>query len=319
MSLALVPKFTGFLSLVGSLLLILDVVADNKKRNKFYYRFMTGFASVDCVVSIFFIASTWMIPASSGYHRQQQQQGVDDTGAVWGAIGTEETCVVQGFFLQFNSSSCIYNAVLTLYYVLVIRHSVKEETLMKYEFAFHAVPLTFGVVTASVCAAMGWFGPASLWCWIHDDFEHAYIFRWVFSYAIYWSSFGLIVIGMLLIMRTVRATEKKSAKFDFCAAKIAPAPPHSEAASRGPTTASVGAVPIDEENQMGPSGQPQSQTGSDERAPGSILTIQSFSSRWSRTKRRSRKSSINRSEQVVHQALFYGKSKYFTVGLFNGL
>jgi hypothetical protein len=198
-SLALTPKFTGFLSALGSLLIVLDVIGERQKRQNFYHRMMLMFGCVDCLVSFGYFASTWPIP-----------EGTPDV--VW-ARGNDRTCAAQGFFLQFGTASFMYNAVLTVYYVLTIRYSVREPGIRKWEKLFHFVPLGFGIGTSTVCAAFGWYGNANLWCWI-AGFDDAHIYRWAFYYGPLWLCFLVVLVGMIIIYLKVYSKDRETAKFD---------------------------------------------------------------------------------------------------------
>jgi hypothetical protein len=90
-ALALAPKVTGFLSMVGSFWIIVEVLMDDLKRTNVYHRLLLGLSSSDFIFSIFMFASTWPIPS--------------DTPDIAWAIGNERTCKVQGFVLQFGIAS----------------------------------------------------------------------------------------------------------------------------------------------------------------------------------------------------------------------
>ena len=49
---------------------------------------------------------------------------------IWGAMGTTRTCEVQGFFLQLGLAIPMYNALLSIFFLLVIRYGVPEKRIV---------------------------------------------------------------------------------------------------------------------------------------------------------------------------------------------
>ena len=101
-SLAIVSIFTSTLSFLGSVLIILDVLADTttKTKNKpqsVYHRIMVGLSVADAMNSLGMAVS--ILP-------------VDSSLDVWGAMSNHATCRVQGWILQVGGSACfVYGAL----------------------------------------------------------------------------------------------------------------------------------------------------------------------------------------------------------------
>jgi hypothetical protein len=74
-----------------------------------------------------------------------------ETPGVWGARGTQGTCEASGFVSQFSHSLGLYAAFLCLYYVLILRFGVREESISRrlqpflHSFAF-GYPLIFAII-----------------------------------------------------------------------------------------------------------------------------------------------------------------------------
>lgn len=98
-SLALVPKVSSFLSIIGSTWIVLEVVGDKDKQKQMYHRLMAIFALVDVIVSISFFLSTWPMHEN-------------DPDVVW-SHGNNTTCHLQGFFIQIGSATFIYVSSVT--------------------------------------------------------------------------------------------------------------------------------------------------------------------------------------------------------------
>ena len=199
LSLVIAPKISGLFSCLASLWVMLDVSLDPSKRKKLNHSILLGFSIVDFVVSAFFVASTWPIPA--------------ETPNIQWAAGNSLTCRLQGFIIQFGSASFIYNSILTVYFVLVVRYSVKEQTLKRYEWLFHGIPWAFGLGTAITALVMDMYHNSVLWCWI-GGFGNLFIYRWAFYYAPLWFCFVVVLVGMTMIVWGVREKERQTTRLD---------------------------------------------------------------------------------------------------------
>ena len=105
--LALAPKFTGFLSLLGSSYIIYDCLARTKRGRHTYHRLMVGLSVADMTMTTGLFLSTWPMP--------------EDTANVAFAVGNTHTCAVVGFLEQAGVTAVLYNAALSVYYLLRIR------------------------------------------------------------------------------------------------------------------------------------------------------------------------------------------------------
>lgn len=154
-ALAIAPKITGSLSIMGSSYIIYDclrALKSGNNRHNTYRRLMMGISTVDIIMSTCFFLSTWPMPRGTPF--------------TFGARGTPQTCTAQGFFAQIGVSSVMYNASLSTYYLLVIRYGWSESRIVKIEPWLHAIPLVFGVATmiAGLFLQLYNYG---LWdCWI---------------------------------------------------------------------------------------------------------------------------------------------------------
>eukprot|EP00584_Thalassiosira_punctigera_P007922 CAMPEP_0172535842 /NCGR_PEP_ID=MMETSP1067-20121228/7677_1 /TAXON_ID=265564 ORGANISM="Thalassiosira punctigera, Strain Tpunct2005C2" /NCGR_SAMPLE_ID=MMETSP1067 /ASSEMBLY_ACC=CAM_ASM_000444 /LENGTH=453 /DNA_ID=CAMNT_0013320799 /DNA_START=364 /DNA_END=1725 /DNA_ORIENTATION=+ len=205
-TLALLPKFTGFLSLCGSFFIFQDVVFHKKPIHRVYHRLVLGLSCSDMIASIVNILSTWPIPEGSA--------------GVYLASGTTQTCTAQGFFNELgNLATPLYNASLCAYYVLVVRDGWMEDHIRtKAEPWMHLVPATIAFTIAILGIPFTLYNNSGWLCWIaafpakcQGDTctrgEHADIFRWV-HYAIIWSAILSVTLGMYSIYRKVRQQER---------------------------------------------------------------------------------------------------------------
>jgi hypothetical protein len=92
-ALAVTPKITASLSILGSAWIVVEVLTVPEKRGNVYNRLLLAMSFFDIISSLTFFASTWPIP-----------EGAD---GVYMAVGSERSCVAQGFFIQFGIAPAI--------------------------------------------------------------------------------------------------------------------------------------------------------------------------------------------------------------------
>lgn len=207
--LALLPKFTGFLSLMGSTFIFQDIVC-HKHFHRVYHRLVLGLSVSDMIASIVNILSTWPIP--------------EGTANVYLASGTTQTCTAQGFFNELgNLATPLYNTSLCAYYVLVVRNGwVEERIRRKVEPIMHVIPIIIASTIAILGLVFDLYNASGWLCWIAnypqgcsgdecERGEYSDIFRWV-HYAIIWTAIILVTVGMLSIYFKVRDYERELAQ-----------------------------------------------------------------------------------------------------------
>jgi len=206
-ALAIVPKCTGLLSMIGSGIIIFDVLRTPKKRKQTYPRIMLAMSCFDFVTSFMYALSTWPIPADSG---------------VLYASDTTGTCTFQGFFIQLSLAAPMYNLCLAIYYMLVIKYRWSDVKLSSIEKFIHPtiLILSFGIAIAGLPLKI--YNNANVWCWISNNPSDpnrpingldANDFRWAFYYAELWSIIVVVTAIMSAVVLSVVATEKKTSKY----------------------------------------------------------------------------------------------------------
>jgi hypothetical protein len=183
-ALAVTPKITASLSILGSAWIVVEILTVPEKRANVYNRLLCAMSINDVILSSWYFSSTWPIP--------------EGTDGVYMAIGNERSCVVQGFFLQWfgisppickfrrskwgmqllNLTAAVLtpsivirffvdNACLAIYYVVVVKYAISEETLRRFvEPPMHLFVLSFGLCTGLTGIFLDLYNNANLWCWI---------------------------------------------------------------------------------------------------------------------------------------------------------
>jgi len=172
MVLAILPKFSGLLSFLGSSYIFQDVLrhivterqrrhhhnhhhfSHGKEKVGVYHRLILGLSVCDLVASIVIMVGTWAIPK--------------EYVGTYMASGTIGTCTVVGIMNELgNMGAPIYNASLCIHYVLVILMGMSEEKIASkgIEWYLHIVPVTFAVVFATLGFIFKLYNGAGSWCW----------------------------------------------------------------------------------------------------------------------------------------------------------
>ena len=92
---------------------------------------------------------------------------------IYGALGNSRTCSAQSFFFIIGTSVPLYNSMLCLYYLAVIRYEVNDRVLIKYEKYMHMVAVLLPLAMAVFGAATNVLHPLpnSVYCWVGDGCE----------------------------------------------------------------------------------------------------------------------------------------------------
>jgi len=200
-------KAFAILSLIRALLLaglivfdILKIKRDNKE--KIHHRLLLGLSCSDIIAFICHFMSSWPIPNGT-------------MPPVFGAIGNVATCKTQGFLVQLSIASPLYNAALSVYYLLVIRFQFSEDDSRKYEPWLHGISIIVSLFTAIVGLAFDLYTEATFGCWIASSRlrSNAFIFQ-IFMWLIPLSlCMVLITLSQIAIVTQVREAERGSRRF----------------------------------------------------------------------------------------------------------
>jgi len=202
-SLAIAPHISGFLSVLGSLWITLDILRDRKKwHDSVYHRLMLGLSITDIFGSFAKGLGTWPIPAG--------------TPDVVGAVGNTATCTAQGAIQQIIVGSHVYNGCLAVYYLLVVKFGIRGRRLKIAETCMHVLCLSLSIITPIVGLVLDLFHNAVLWCWISPSPDpdapdnHYMFYRMAFWYVWVWAANFASMVSMFVIYCHVRKTAKKT-------------------------------------------------------------------------------------------------------------
>jgi len=168
------PKFSAVLSLIGSALIVRDVLFgnhSNNNNNSRSSRSLQTYQVIMLAMSVFDILGclAWSL----------SQHAVPE-GFKPGSMGTMGTCRAAAFFTQLSFTATFYNVCLCLYYYLTITRGFRERDFGRIKYAIYLVPPALGLTLA----AAGWnkYSPFSIWgCYfpippIAESYRNIYLF-----------------------------------------------------------------------------------------------------------------------------------------------
>ena len=216
-TLAWIPRVTGFLSFLGSVYIIQDIVRQSRKTsigNRFstYHMILLGMSLFDVSSSIAWMVSTAALPK---YDEERESES-----GVYGAKGNEATCKVQGFFLELGFvGSTAFTAVLTSFYVLTIIYGYREAKMKPLQKYFMAGPCVLAVALAS--AAIPYYRPFYVACLVSnpntevDRYADEWRYLVIFSILPIGIAILISVCNLAAILRFVIKQNQKANKWRF--------------------------------------------------------------------------------------------------------
>jgi len=156
---------TGSLSAISSSLIIYLILRSEAKLSTIYHRIMFAMSCADILLSIALLLTTLPMP------QDFPCTGTEETmRAPWmDGVGTIETCVAQGFIIDFGHQTMYsYNAMLCLYYTCAIVFKMKEEDIHKRVEPFLlSIPPMIGLGLSIPPLFLGMYNPGNQWCSIN--------------------------------------------------------------------------------------------------------------------------------------------------------
>ena len=215
LALAITPKVSGSLSIIGSILIIRDVVKHWRSSSGHNYHQISATSRVLLSMSIadlgssFFahFLSTWMVPTS------------DDVNIAL-AGGNETTCTIQAFTYELFFYAAIWSyALLAVTYWLTICRQKNEDTLRnwKYQLLLIGIPWIIGLISAIPKVILGQASYNGYWWCELSEGRRVDNIPDQISVVI---CFILVVFSLCSLIRFVYLREKKMDQFTFTSDQI---------------------------------------------------------------------------------------------------
>ena len=212
-SLIIAPSITGCISSFASISLIVSILRSNQKLSTVYRRLIFCLSAFDVIQSISQGMSSLPMP----------------TGTVWGAIGNDVTCDIQGFLIATGfCGTVLYSLSLTVYFLLVVKYDMSEAKIKKYAEPFlHAVPIVYSLIGAISMYGTNNYNSAGPVCWIapeplncENDPEveclssgNSGAMKWIFAGGPLFGVFFVNCTILALIWRTYRSQAQRNQSY----------------------------------------------------------------------------------------------------------
>ena len=151
---AATTMFGALLSLFGSGCIVWNICRKQKYKRDPYHRLLLGTCFLDLISSLGWFMAPIAPPESSSPRAL--------------SVGDTASCTAQGYFIQVGIGFMVYNACLSIYYLMTIRYNVPKERLVWKEAIMHGVSLIWGLGVAIVPIPMQLYNELGVGsgCWI---------------------------------------------------------------------------------------------------------------------------------------------------------
>ncbi len=224
MALAIAPKFTAFLSICGSLGIVLKVLFNESRRQNTMHRLVLGMSICDILASIWYFAGTWAIPAGT-----MSWFGDGEIEQIFWAAGDEDgvSCSFAGFFNQFAVATPLYNSTLAIYYLLIVNYGWSDRRIEKLEWILHLIPVGYALITSIFAVAADLYGHVEWTCWIlpgeifDDSQELSPIqskfqwIQWIFLFGAVWSCIIVVTTVFVILYRKMKSLESIMTRYSY--------------------------------------------------------------------------------------------------------
>ena len=222
LSINIANRASAFISLLGSGCIIYAILHPSKRDVKLklmYHRLMLGLSVHDFLSSFWSFIGSWAMPEDNLHSNE-----------MIGNYGTWDTCMAQGFFTSYGYISCtLFNAVLSLYFLLFVKYSWREAQFRKIEpyclLCAMGIPATFSISLSFTDS----YNPTIKFCWIqsypincekYDEFEcvrgeKGTLYQALFAICPIILSFFVILICMTSLYLHVRKIETSTEQHRF--------------------------------------------------------------------------------------------------------
>lgn len=214
---ALIPPFTGGLSIFGSYVILRELYAEketDQASRPAVSRAIASMAIADIIYSVALSFSTFLSP-----------DGANGMPYTYGNIGS---CEFQGFLAFFGGLASPFFTTLTIFYFMVIlKYRWTDDQLAKHGKLIHCSIWLFSLVMSLIPIPLDFYNNVHHVCWLNSspmrcrffDFlecergEEYYYYAQIFTYFPVVPAIFLTIVFMLIIWREVRSIEEKISRY----------------------------------------------------------------------------------------------------------
>ena len=202
--LSVAPVIPSLLSIFGSTIILRCVYVTPADKRGSYERILFGLSIMDILATLSLLVTSFVAPRDGGW--------------VW-SIGNDTSCTWAGAIFQLGAfGGALYNASLSVYYLVTIRYGVKGRQWMKQfgEAMMHAISIGYPLATviAGVVGDAFRFGPMLGICWVSCPMNEPCndrLFKYLFAapVPISWCIMAVAMTGIWVHVRTTTERHDK--------------------------------------------------------------------------------------------------------------
>ena len=211
------PKIPALLSVIGSYIVIREVLANHnlRERSSTIPRFLLAMSISDMFFSVPYIFTTWAMPPHENLFQSS---------------GSIATCTIQGASLQLGvSTSPLLNVAISFTALLMIRYQWRTARIVVVETLLQVLIWSYGLLATIPFIVWGMYNPTSTACWIASYPHHCGVketdaiecirgegvefWRAFFAFFPTWPCIVVGLTNMVLIYWTVRKMETRNIRW----------------------------------------------------------------------------------------------------------
>ena len=191
-----IPKFSGALSFIGSFYIIAKILLTKRRRKRIHSRLLVGMSILAILQSTAVLFSQWAFDADEIYLTR---------------------CAVKKSLYSCGIGAAIYNSIISIYYLLIVKYSYTEQYMKKLEISLHSIPYLWTIISVILTVTMYQTGEEESCGGLGDiSTDNINLFQKIHI------AFGLttilicLIVGtfcMLSLYHSVRTKEKKNEKY----------------------------------------------------------------------------------------------------------
>ena len=216
---AVSPKISAFLSIVGSCILLSEIIAELRKKrfpnrrsapSRPLLRTLLAMTIADLFFSLPWLLGSWLFPKGDG----------------WQALGNLATCQFEAFVFQVGlMATPLFNVTYSIFTLLMLRFEWTDAHLARAEPWVYGIVSLLSFVTAIVPVPLELFNPGYRVCWFgpypidchDDDCERggAIADQLAFAFVVFpaWLCIGLAIMAVAMIYLAVRHLETRLLRY----------------------------------------------------------------------------------------------------------
>jgi len=198
-----ISTISSSFSILGALVVISQILRNESNKKSMQQRIGLAMSILDIFCSFSMVFQVLLMSNTSDTTAKDNYQRSPD----FNYLGNDNTCMVSFFFLVLWNCPMLYNAMLSINYVLMVRYGWSNTSMLRIEPIFHFIPLVFGAGVAVYTTIMK----------IRRSEEGKFCFYYANDYGIFYIvnilAIAMVTINQIVLYVTVKTIEQNGKKY----------------------------------------------------------------------------------------------------------